>query len=154
MKTSTSHARALVAASVAAFGLGIAGGAQAQPAPAKPKAAKAAKPATKTPRAKMMTPRMMTATQTATGKPLTPELKAQLNTAYQARQAAIEAANQKYYSDFAALTGLTADQAREIDKPARVAKEPTAPKVETKTNTDNLTTGTANPAPVVSPANP
>ena len=149
MKTTSSNGRALAAASVAVFALGLIGGAQAQPTPDKP--ATAEKPAK--PRAKTMTPRMVKATEAATGKPLAPALKKQISTAMQARQDAIDAANAKFYADFAAFTGLTLDQVREIDKPTR-AKPPTAPGADTKTNLDNLTTGQANPAPAVSPQNP
>ena len=159
MKTSFSSGRALIAASAVAFSLGFVGGAQAQPeAPAKPKAGKAKPKADKKatdaktpkPRTINLMPRMVTATETQLGKPLTPELKDKITEAYRARAAAIAAANEQYYVDFAALTGLTVDQAREIDKPKPV-KKPTEPKVETKTNMDQLTTGEANTDPAVTP---
>lgn len=160
MKTSPSSARRLLAGSAAIFALGLAGSAHAQQAeaPVKPKAAapKAMTPkvtGAKKPRLKNLTPRMVTATEAATGKPLTPELKAQLTEAYRARAAAIAAADEKYYADFAKLAGLSVEQAREIDKPAR-AKAPTVPKVETKTDADELTTGEATNDTPVSPVNP
>ncbi len=92
------------------------------------------------PRAKNLTPRMVTATEAAMGKPLTPELKSQLTTALRAREAAIQAANTVYYAAFAQASGLTPEQAKEIDKPTRGGvKAPTEPKVEGTTNMDALT---------------
>lgn len=70
-------------------------------------------------RGKTLTPRVVTATEAAIGKPLTPELKEQLTTALQQRAAAVKAANDAYYAAFAQTTGLTPEQAKEIDKPAR-----------------------------------
>ncbi len=121
--------------------------AQAQPeAPAKakkPRAPKTEKPAGKQaakPRAKNLTTRMVTATEEAMGKPLTPEMKTRLTTALREREVAIQAANAVYYAAFAQASGLTAEQAKEIDKPSRAgAKKPTAPKVEGTTNMDALT---------------
>lgn len=121
------------------------------PAAGAPKAKKdkpAGKPKAdnKKPRGKMMMPRVVEATEAAMGKPLTPELKEQLNQAMRDRDAAVKAANDAYYAAFVQATGLTAEQAKEIDKPARGgmnggkgAKAPTTPKAEVKTNMDELT---------------
>ena len=117
----------------------------AEDAPKPKKGNKAGKPkagqqGAKKPRGKMLMPRVVEATETAMGKPLTPELREQLTKAMQERDAAVKAANDAYYAAFAGATGLTAEQAQEIDKPARGgAKTPTAPKAEVKTNMNELT---------------
>ncbi len=120
--------------------------ASAQPAPAKPKAGKAAgkkgagkAPMAAKPRLKNLLPRMVTATEEQMGKPMTPELKETLTTALRARETAIQAANEAYYIEFGAATGLTPAQAKEIDKPSRATAKPTTePKVVGKTNMDAL----------------
>ena len=104
-------------------------------------------------RAKMLMPRVVQATETAMGKPLTPELKAQLTAAMRDRDAAVKAANDAYYAAFAQATGLTPEQAKAIDKPGRGgalgAKAPTKPKAEVVTDMDELTkTENAGDAPV------
>ena len=154
-----SPALRLAAVGAAIFALGA-------PAPAQP-----AKPNAKTTapkkRPKNLTPRTVKAIEAATGTPLTPATKTKITAALRAREAAIQAANDQYYADFAALTGLTVDQVRDIDKPPRGAartganapganpgavpavKTPTAPQVETQTDTDELTTDEdETPAPV------
>lgn len=71
--------------------------------------------------------RILVAIEAKTGKALTDDQKRQLGDAMKARQDAIEAANEKYLSDTAAITGLTVDDIREINKPAKRAA-PEAPK--------------------------
>lgn len=136
MKTPRLSRSSLLAAS-AFCALGLSGVAFAQPeAPAANDApAKANKPRNgnknkprgeKNGRGKTLTPRAVTATEAAMGKPLTPELKEQLTTAMRERDAAVKAANDAYYAAFATATGLTAEQAKEIDKPARGGARPQA----------------------------
>ena len=113
------------------------------PAPKAKKDKKAAKPGKKQ-GGKMLMPRVVTATEAAMGKPLTPELKEQLTQAMRDRDAAVKAANDAYYAVFAEKTGLTPAQVKEIDKPARNgngvgANAPAKPKVEGKTDMDALT---------------
>ena len=69
------------------------------------------------------------------------------------RDAAVKAANDAYYAAFAQATGLTPEQAKEIDKPGRGgamgAKAPAKPKAEVVTDMDELTkTKDAGEAPV------
>ena len=78
-------------------------------------------------RDKKLSPRVIAATETAIGKPLTPEQTAQLTTALHEREAAVKAANDAYYAAFAQTTGLTPEQAKEIDKPARNGAKATTP---------------------------
>src|SRR4051794_38789606 len=61
--------------------------------------------------------RILAAIEAKTGKALTDDQKRQLSDAVKARQDAIEAANEKYLADTAAITGLTVDDIREINKP-------------------------------------
>ena len=130
------------------LGAGFVPSAQAQPATtAKPKradkATKADKPATpaaKKPRAKNLTARMVSATEAAMGKALTPEAREQLTTALRAREAAIQEANRVYYEAFAQTTGLTPEQAQEIDKPTRGTTAKTADGDMKKTDMTQLTT--------------
>lgn len=107
----------------------------------------------KKPRGRNLTPRVVAATEAALGKPLTPELTEQLMAAMRERDAALKAANDAYYAAFAKATGLTPEQAKEIDKPARNGpKPPTKPKVEGTTNMDALTeTDNADEAAPVTP---
>ena len=97
----------------------------------------------KQPRDKKLAPRVVAATEAALGKPLTPEMTAQLTASMRERDAAVKAANDAYYAAFAGATGLTLDQAREINKPARnganAAKPTTEPKAEGTTDMDELT---------------
>ena len=110
------------------------------PAKAKP-AAKAGKAATaRKPRAKNLTARMITATEEQMGKAMTPALKDQLTTALRAREAAIQEANRVYYEAFAEATGLTPEQAKEIDKPSRKKAAPAAGGDMKKTDMTQLTT--------------
>ena len=93
-------------------------------------------------RGKKLMPRVIAATETAMGKPLTPEQQEQLTTAMRERDAAVKTANDAYYAAFAGATGLTTEQAQKIDKPARGAKAvkaPTEPGVEGQTDRENLT---------------
>ena len=124
-------------------------------APAQPKKPRADKPKGDKPRGdkprgKNLSPRMVKGIEEAMGKPLTPEMKAQLTDALHAREAAVQAANDAFYAAFAQTTGLTPEQAKEIDKPARGGpKPPTTPKVEGETNMDALTDkGAAGGTPV------
>lgn len=129
--------RSILLAASAFCALGLSNIALAQPqapdngaAPAKAK--RAGKGAGKGNRAKgrkkgpgkNLMPRVVTATETAMGKPMTPELKEQLTTAMQQRAAAVKAANDAYYAAFATATGLTADQVKDIDRPARGGAKP------------------------------
>lgn len=98
---------------------------------------------------KNLSPRVVTATETAMGKPLTPALKEQLTTALRERDAAVKAANEAYYVAFAQATGLTPEQAKEINKPGRGGAKPvTDPKMDGKTNMDELTKTDGDAAPV------
>ena len=106
----------LVAATVALCALGFAQISYAQPEAPTPKTGKAGKRAGKK-QGRNLTPRMVKAIEDQTGKPLTPEVKDQLTTALRAREAAVQAANDTYYAAMAQATGLTADQAKAIDKP-------------------------------------
>ena len=148
-----SPALRLIALSATVFALGA-------PAPAQP-AKPTAKATAPKKRPKNLTPRAVKAIEAATGTPLAPATKTKITAALRAREAALQAANDQYYAEFAALTGLTVDQVRDIDKPPRGAKAananatnanapanaampavktPTEPKVETQTDTDELTT--------------
>ena len=159
MKTPCFSALPLLLAGLVLCGSGLAPVAHAQPEmPAKPKRAKKAAAAPKAdgmkkPRAKNLMPRMVTATEAATGKPLTPAVKDQLTTALRAREAAVQAANEAYYAAFAQATGLTLEQVQEIDKLTRktAAKPVTEPKTETTTNMDELTTDNDGETAPVSP---
>ena len=134
MKTTRSSLLRLTAASAALCALSLGHTTFAQPAPTRPGAKTGA---AKKPRGKTFTPRMVKATEAATGKPITPELKERLTKALRAREAAIQAANDAYYAEFAAATGLTPEEAKEIDKPARkTAKPATEPKTEGKADAD------------------
>ena len=101
-------------------------------------------------RDKKLSPRVVSATETAMGKALTPDQTAQLTKALQIREAAVKAANDAYYAAFAQTTGLTTEQIKEIDKPARGGARPIADaKAEGKTNMDAPTeTEKGAPAPV------
>lgn len=127
MKNPLSISPRLLASGVVLCALGLAQVAPAQPeAPTAETGKKAGQQAKqqKMPktRGKNLTPRMVKAIEDQTGKPLTPELKTQLTTALRTRAAAIEAANDSYYAELAQATGLSIEQAREIDKPAAKAK--------------------------------
>ena len=131
--------RSILLAASAFCALGLSNIALAQPqapdngaAPAKAKRAgkgagagkgKRAKGGKKGPGKNLM-PRVVTATETAMGKPMTPELKEQITTAMQQRDAAVKAANDAYYAAFATATGLTADQVKDINRPARGGAKP------------------------------
>ena len=98
---------------IAAFSLGIAGGANA---------AKEAKP-----RAPQVEKRLATGLETKLGKPLTDEQTTQVlaaQTAHQdavkAAQEATKAANEKYVADIAKATGLTEDDVKAIVNPPRM----------------------------------
>lgn len=124
MKNPLSRAPRLLASGVVLCALGLAQVAPAQPEAPTAKTGKKAGQQAKQPkmRGKNLTPRMVKAIEDQTGKPLTPELKTQLTTALRTRAAAIEAANASYYAELAQATGLTIEQAKEIDKPTAKAK--------------------------------
>jgi hypothetical protein len=82
--------------------------------------------------------RVIAAIEAKTGKPLTEDQKRQLGEATKARQAAIEAATEKYLADASAATGLSVEDLREITKPAKRGAD--APKPDA-----------AAPAPVPAP---
>ena len=153
MKTTRFSPLRLLVCGATICGLGLAQNAYAQPAPAKAAKKGAAKtPTARKPRLKNLTPRVITATEAATGAPLTPELKEKLTTALRAREAAIQVANEAYYVEFAAATGLTPEQAKEIDKPSRKTTKPvTEAKVEGQTNMDELTANEDDEAAPVTP---
>lgn len=120
----------LLVATVALCALGFAQTTYAQPEAPAPKVGKNGKAGKRAgmgkKQGKNLTPRMVKAIEDQTGKPLTPEVKDQLTTALRAREAAVKAANETFYAAMAQATGLTADQAKAIDKPGSKAKPKTA----------------------------
>ena len=63
--------------------------------------------------------RILTALEEKTGKPLSPEARERILESARVRDAATEAAQEKYLADFAAATGMGVDEARELHKTAR-----------------------------------
>ncbi len=124
MKNTHIFAPRLLGATVALCALGFAQTSYAQPEAPAPKAGKhAGKHAGMDKKqGKNLPPRMVKAIEDQTGKPLTPEVKDQLTTALHTREAAVKAANDTFYAAMAQATGLTVDQAREINKPGAKAK--------------------------------
>ncbi len=91
--------------------------AQGAAAPAKAKRAK---------RAPALNKRILTGIETKSGKTLTEAQKTQLNAAHRTRQAAIEAAREKFLTEAATITGLSVEEMREIERPGRRATANTA----------------------------
>lgn len=103
---------------------------------------------------KGLPPRMVAAIEAQTGKPLTPEVKDQLMTARQTRDAAVKAANETFYAAMAQATGLTEEQAKAIDKPGGKNKMKAADATMTLATPATPDAGTAAGAPVTPAAAP
>lgn len=101
------------------FSSPLAPDALAQGAAAAPAKAKRAGKAKGAMRAPALTKRVLTGIEAKSGKALTDEQKTQLNAAHRTRQTAVEAAREKFLTDAAAITGLSVEEMREIEKPGR-----------------------------------
>ena len=68
-----------------------------------------------------LTAKAQTKIETALGKPLTADQKAQLDTAANTRRAATKAANDAYDNEVARVTGMTLEKVRASNKKAKPA---------------------------------
>jgi hypothetical protein len=64
-------------------------------------------------------PRVFRALQAKTGQATAPELRRRLQESARTRDAAVEAAQEKYLTEFAAATGVSLEEAREMHQPVR-----------------------------------